>query len=139
REPSRRAVRDALLVEQIRQARQGYRRVYGVRKTWRELQRRGVTDVGRERVGRVMRRQGWHGVRRGRPGTTRRGEAAAERARDLVNRDFTATAPNELWVADMTYVAITGGYCYLAFILDVYARRLVGWQLARHMRTSLVL
>jgi putative transposase len=139
RKPSARSVRDAELVEVIRAARTGYRRVYGARKTWRELRRRGITDAGRERIARLMRSQGWRGVRRGRGVRTTKADLAAERARDLVQRSFVARGPNQLWVADLTYVRTFSGFAYLAFILDVYSRRIVGWQIATHMRTELVL
>jgi putative transposase len=139
RTPSARALRDAELMVEIEAARDGYRRVYGQRKTWRELQRRGV-DVGRDRVARLMRQAGLQGVRRGRrPRTTTPAESAAERARDLVERRFVASGPNQLWVADITYLRTYGGFVYLAFILDVYSRLIVGWQLASHLRTELVL
>ena len=139
RTPSERARRDQALVREIHAARAGYRRVYGVRKTWRELARRGVA-VGRDRVGRLMRAEGLEGVRRGRrPRTTTPAETAAERARDLVGRRFVADRPNALWVADLTYIRTFVGFCYLAFILDVFSRRIVGWQIATHMRTELVL
>ncbi len=139
REPSRRELRDRELVAEIHTARAGYRRVYGVRKTWKELRRRGV-EVGRDRVGRLMRREGLEGVRRGkRKRTTIPDEAALERARDLVQRDFSAPAPNRLWVADLTYIRTWQGFVYLAFILDVFSRMIVGWQLQTHMRTELVM
>jgi len=139
RKPSRRALSDQLLVEQIYAAREGYRRVYGVRKTWREMQRRGVA-VGRDHVARLMRQECLEGVRRGKKRrTTIVDEAALERARDLVQRDFTATCPNEKWVADITYIRTWNGFVYLAFVLDCYSRMLVGWQLATHLRTDLVL
>jgi putative transposase len=139
RKPSRRALEDCVLIAEIQAAREGYRRVYGVRKTWKELRRRGV-EVGRDRVARLMRQEGLEGVRRGKKKqTTIPGEAALERARDLLQRDFTATAPNEKWVADLTYVRTWNGFVYLAFILDCYSRVIVGWQLATHMRTELVM
>jgi len=139
RRPSRRELGDRELVAEINAAREGYRRVYGVRKTWRELRRRGITDAGRDRAARLMRQAGLRGVQRGRRRrTTTPDEAAAERARDLVGRDFTATRPNQLWVADLTYVRTWQGFAYLAFILDVYSRMIVGWQLATHMRSDLV-
>ena len=139
RPSSARAIRDAELVVEIHAARVGYRSRYGVRKTWKQLRRNGVTDAGRERVARLMRREGLHGVQRGRrPRTTRRDETAVYRAEDLVNRDFTASQPNQLWVADLTYVRTWQGFAYLAFILDVYSRMIVGWQLATHMRSDLV-
>jgi putative transposase len=138
RKPSRRALEDRTLVREIYAAREGYRSVYGVRKTWKELRRRGV-DVGRDRVARLMRAEGLEGVRRGKKRTTIPDEAAAERARDLLQRDFTATRPNVKWVCDVTYLRTWNGFCYLAFILDCHSRMLVGWQLATHLRTELVL
>jgi len=139
RKPSRRELRDRELIAEIHAARSGYRRVYGVRKTWKELKRRGL-DVGRDRVARLMRQDGLEGVRRGKKKrTTIADEAAAERARDLLQRDFRATRPNEKWVCDVTYVRTWQGFCYLAFILDCFSRMIVGWQLAAHLRTELVL
>jgi transposase InsO family protein len=127
-----------VLIGEIHAAREGYRRVYGVRKTWKELKRRDV-EVGRDRVARLMRQEGLEGVRRGKPKrTTIPDETAAGRARDL-QRDFTAGGPNEKWVADITYLRTWSGFCYLAFILDCYSRTIVGWQLATHQRTELVL
>jgi transposase InsO family protein len=138
RDPSLRDRGDVVLVAQIITARTGHRRSYGQRRTWRELTDRGV-DAGRDRVARLMREQGMTGVVRGRRhATTIRDESCAGRAEDLVERDFTAPAPNRLWVADFTYLRTTGGFIYLAFVLDVYSRMIVGWQLASHRRTSLV-
>jgi putative transposase len=139
RKPSARALADRQLVTEIHVAREGYRRVYGVRKTWKELKRRGV-HVGRDHVARLMRQEGLEGVRRGKKRrTTIVDEAALERARDLLQRDFVATRPNEKWVADITYIRTWNGFVYLAFILDCYSRMIVGWQLATHLRTDLVL
>jgi putative transposase len=139
RKPCRRALADRELVKEIYAAREGYRRVYGVRKTWKQLKRDGV-EVGRDHVGRLMRQQGLEGKRRGRKHrTTIADEAAVEKARDLLQRDFTATRPNEKWVADITYLRAWNGFVHLAFILDCYSRMIVGWQLAAHMRTDLVL
>ncbi len=139
RYPSPRALDDARLVGEIDAARQGYRRAYGARKTWRELHRRGEM-VGRDRVARLMRQHGWEGIRKGvGRRTTVQDETAAQAARDLVGRRFVAARPDELWVADLTYLRAWGGFLYLAFILDVYGRRVVGWQIATHMRTQLVL
>jgi len=138
RKLSARARRDAELVALIGEARSGYRSVYGTKKTWHELRRRGVT-VGRDRVARLLREQSLKGLRRGRPLRTTIPDATADRARDLVRRQFRASAPDRLWVADLTYLETREGVCYLAFILDVYSRRIVGWQLARHMRSELVL
>jgi hypothetical protein len=139
RKPSRRELADLALLAEIEAARSGYRRVYGTRKTWLELRRRGV-DVGRDRVSRVMRQHGIEGKLRGRKKrTTIPDEAAVEHARDLLQRDFSATRPNEKWVCDLTYLRTWNGFLYLAFVLDCYSRMIVGWQLATHMRTELVL
>lgn len=139
RVPSRRELADRELLTEIEAARTGRRRVYGARKTWKELRRRDV-EVGRDQVARVMRQHGLMGkLRGGKKRTTIPGEAAIERARDLLQRDFTATRPNEKWVADITYIRTWNGFCYLVFILDCYSRRIVGWQLATHMRAELVL
>ena len=139
RKPSRRELADREFLVEIHAARMGYRRVYGARKTWKELKRREVA-VGRDHVARLMRLEGIEGKRRGRKHrTTIPDEAAVERARDLLQRDFTATRPNEKWVADITYIRTWNGFVYLAFILDCYSRMIVGWQLAPHMRTELVM
>jgi putative transposase len=139
RKPSRRELADRELLAAIEAARSGYRRAYGARKTWRELRRRGV-DVGRDQVARVMREHGIEGKRRGgKKRTTIPDEAALESARDLLRRDFSATRPNEKWVADLTYIRTWSGFVYLAFILDCCSRMIVGWQLATHMRAALVL
>ena len=139
RVPSARELADRELVEEIHAARAGYRRAYGARKTWKELKRRDV-EVGRDHVARLMRREGpgrlpaRHQATHHDPGRDR------DRARpDLLKRDFTATRPNEKWVADFTYVRTWNGFVYLAFILDCYSRKIVGWQIATHMRHELVL
>lgn len=139
RKPSARALSDRDLLVEIELARSGRRSVYGARKTWKELRRRDV-DAGRDQVARVMRQAGLQGKLRGRKHrTTIPDEAAAELARDLLQRDFTATRPNEKWVADLTYIRTWNGFVYLAFILDCFSRKIVGWQLATHMRKELVL
>jgi putative transposase len=139
RVPSRRELADRELLVEIEAARSGRRRVYGARKTWKELRRRDV-DAGRDQVARVMRQHGLEGKLRGsKKRTTVPDEAAVERARDLLQRDFTATRPNEKWVADLTYIRTWNGFVYLAFILDCHSRMIVGWQLATHMRAELVL
>ena len=121
RKPSRRAIEDRWLVGETYAAREGYRAVYGVRKTWKELKRRDVA-VGRDRVARLMRAEGLEGVRRGKKHrTTIPNEAALERARDLLQRDFTATRPNEKWVADITYLRTWNGFVYLASSSTVIA------------------
>ena len=126
-------------MKEIYAAREGYRRVYGVRKTWKQLKRQGI-DVGRDHVARLMHQEGLEGTRRGKKRrTTIPDEAAVERARDLLQRDFVATRPNEKWVCDVTYLRTWSGFVYLAFILDCYSRMIVGWQLATHLRAELVL
>ena len=139
RAPSKRAVRDAEIVELIARAR-GNRFVcrFGARKMWLHLRRNGH-DVARCTVERLMAHQGWSGVLRGkRPRTTIPAPEHA-RAADLVDRDFTATEPNQLWVADFTYVATWSGTVYVAFVFDVFSRRIVGWRAATKMTTELVL
>jgi putative transposase len=139
RKPSGRELGDRELLGEIEAARSGYRRVYGARKTWLELRRRGI-DVGRDQVTRVMREHGIQGKLRGRRHrTTIADETALEQARDLLQRDFAATRPNEKWVCDITYLRTWTGFLHLAFVLDCYSRMIVGWQLASHMRTELVL
>jgi len=113
-------------------------RVYGARKVWRQMNREGIR-VARCTVERLMRRLGIKGVVRGRRCRTTISDAAAVRPLDLVNRDFRATRPNQLWVADLTYVATWIGFVYVAFITDVFARRIVGWRVSNSMRTELVL
>jgi transposase InsO family protein len=139
RVPSARELADRELLAEIERVRYGHRKAYGARKTWKQLKRCGV-EVGRDQVARVMRVNGLEGkLRGGKKRTTIPDEAVVERARDLLQRDFSATRPNEKWVADFTYVRTWHGFLYLAFILDCYSRMIVGWQLATHMRKELVL
>ena len=113
--------------------------VYGPRKLWKQLRREGHR-VARCTVERLMRAMGLRGVSRGRAWvTTTRAEAAAERPADLVGRQFAATRPNQLWVADFTYVATWRGFVYVAFVIDVFARRIVGWRVSASLRTDFVL
>jgi putative transposase len=100
--------------------------VYGVRKMWWLLNREGH-QVGRDRVARLMRQAGLHGVVRGRKIFTTRTDTADHRPDDLVQRRFTAPAPNRLWVADLTCVRTWAGFCYVAFVVDVYSRMILGW------------
>ena len=138
RVPSARDLSDLELLARIGEARSGYRKAYGARKTWKELKRRDV-EVGRDQVARVMRQNGLEGKRKGgKKRTTIAEETATERTRDLLQRDFTATGPNQKWLCDLTYVRTWNGFVYLAFVLDCYSRMIVGWQLARHMRAELV-
>ncbi len=140
RPPSARAVRDAEIVAEIRRMRTEYEEVYGARKTWLELNRRGI-PVARCTVERVMARDGMRGARRGRKvRTTVPGRGPGhERAPDLLKRDFTAPAPNRRWVADFTYVATLAGTVYVAFTVDIFSRMVTGWAAARHKRAKLVL
>jgi putative transposase len=112
--------------------------VYRVRKVWRQLNREDI-EVARCTVERLMKRLGIEGARRGRSCRTTIPDNAAERPADLVQRQFVADRPNQLWVADITYVATWSGFAYVAFVTDVFARRIVGWRVARSMRTDLVL
>lgn len=139
RPPSARAGRDTWLVEQIRRVHQVNYGVYGARRVWHALRRDGI-EVARCTVERLMREHGIEGVIRGRRRrTTTIVEQAAARPADLVNRQFTARRPNTLWVADLTYVRTFCGWVYVAFVLDVYSRMIVGWQVANHLRTDLPL
>jgi transposase InsO family protein len=113
-------------------------RVYGARKVWRQLNREQFV-VARCTVERLMRTLGLQGVVRGRSCRTTVSDNEADRPPDLVKRQFTATRPNQLWVADITYVATWVGFVYVAFVIDVYARRIVGWRVGNSLRTELVL
>jgi putative transposase len=138
RPPSARALRDAQLKIEIRRVWDANFQVYGAEKLWRQLGREGI-PVGRDRVARLMGELGIRGVMRGaRRRTTTPGQAD-QRPADLVNRQFTAPAPNRLWVADLTYVATWAGFCYAAFIIDAYSRAIVGWRIARTLRAELAL
>ena len=138
RNPSAHARKDTELCEKIRSYHQASRGTYGAPRIHADLAAEG-TRVGRKRVARLMRVAGLQGVsRRKGPQTTVR-DIQSRPASDLVNRDFTAVAPNRLWVADITYVSTLVGFLYLAVVLDVFSRRIVGWSMAPHMRTELVL
>jgi len=141
RDPSRqpaRAKRDAYLRGEIRRVHSSNFDLYGVRKVWRQLGREGTT-VARCTVERLMRELGLAGVVRGRRCRTTVADEAASRPADLVDRNFTATRPNQLWVSDLTYVATWRGFIYVAFVIDVFARSIVGWRALTSLRTDLVL
>jgi putative transposase len=139
RPPSIRALRDAELKAEIHRVWKDNFEVYGARKVWRQLGREGVA-VGRDRVARLMGELGICGVVRGKPRrTTIPAETAADRPADLVERNFTAPAPNRLWVADLTYVATWAGFAYVAFIIDAFSRMIVGWRVATTLRAELAL
>jgi putative transposase len=112
--------------------------VYGARKLWRQLRREGI-PVGRDRIARLMRELGIAGVVRGARKRTTIPAADAVRPGDLVERQFTAPAPNRLWVADITYIATWSGFCYAAFIIDAFSRRIVGWRVSASLRAELAL
>jgi putative transposase len=137
-EPSARARRDAQLLIEIRRVHDRSRGLYGARKVWWQLRREGIL-AARCSVERLMRQAGLEGVRRSRKRRTTIPDAQAERPRDRVERDFTADRPNRLWVADFTYVMTWSGVVYVAFVIDAFSRRIVGWKADMTMKTSLVL
>ena len=142
RDPSRRSVRavsDAVLRVIIRQIWDENHRVYGPRNVWKQMGREGLR-VARCRVRRLMRALGLVGASRGRAWTTTTdSQPHADRPADLVDRQFTATRPNQLWLADFTYVATWRGFVYVAFVIDVFARRIVGWRVSSSLATDFVL
>ena len=112
--------------------------VYGARKVWRQLNREGIT-VARCTVQRLMRELGLQGAVRGKTRRTTVADDTTLRPADLVKRDFSAVRPNQLWVADLTYVATWSGFVYASFVIDAYSRFIVGWQTSRSLRTDLAL
>jgi len=138
RPPSPWALGDERLLVEIRRAYEASRRRYGPRKVWRQLRREG-TCVARCTVERLMRAEGLRGVVRGKRVFTTQPDETAPRPDDLVERDFSAPAPNRLWVADLTYVRTWAGFVYVAFVFDVYSRFICGWQAASHLRADLAL
>jgi putative transposase len=140
-DPHRRSARerrDDDLSQEIRRVFAENFGVYGVRKVWRQLQREGV-DVARCTVARLMRQMSLKGVVRGRSIRTTVSDAAAPCPRDRVNRQFNAPRPNALWVSDFTFVATWSGFVYVAFVIDAFARRIVGWRVSRSARAEFVL
>jgi putative transposase len=136
--PTARSVRDAELKTQISRVHTENFSVYGVRKVWRQLHREGI-PAARCTVARLMRDLGLQGARRGKKIRTTVRDDGHERAADLLRRDFTASRPSERWVADFTYVATWSGIVYVAFVVDVYSRAIVGWSAATSKRAKLVL
>lgn len=122
----------------VRQLWEDNYRVYGARKVWKAA-RRGGHDVGRDQVARLMRAAGIEGVRRTKRVRTTKADPGMPRHPDLVRRDFTAMAPNQLWVTDLTFVPTWAGVAYVCFIIDACSRTIVGWRVASHMRTTMVL
>ena len=138
RPPSERDKENAALTEKIREIHSRSRQVYGYPRVHAELRALGVR-CSRKRVARLMRKAGLRGCLRVRKRrTTRRDPYAAAPVPDLVKRNFAAAAPNKIWTADITYVGTREGFLYLAFILDVYSRKVVGWSMTNHLRTELV-
>jgi transposase InsO family protein len=136
---SARAQRDAELRAAIQRVWDDNDQVYGPRKVWKQLRREG-TRVARCTIERLMREMGLRGVSRGRAWKiTTQPDPAAARPTDLVDRHFGATRPNQLWVADLTYVATWRGFVYVAFVIDVFARRIVGWRVSASLATDIVL
>jgi len=141
REPHRRcvrAIRDEALGPQIERVWNSNMQVYGADKVWRQLAREG-TSVARCTVERLMRQQGLRGVKRGKVVRTTISDRRAPCPLDRVNRQFRAERPNQLWVSDFTYVSTWQGWLYVAFVIDVFARRIVGWRVSSSMHTDFVL
>ena len=138
RPPSKRSLEDEQLKVKIERVHAENFEVYGVRKVWRQLRREDV-EVGRDHVGRLMDELGLCGVTRTKKVRTTSPAPESERPGDLVHRVFTADAPDQLWVADLTYVWTPRGFCYTALIIDAFSRRIVGWRVSSSLRTDLAL
>jgi putative transposase len=138
RDPSARTLRDAALLAEIRRVHEQSHGLYGARKVWWQLRLDGI-PAARCSVERLMRQAGLEGVVRGKRRRTTICDEQADRPADLVDRDFSADVPNRLWVADFTYVMTWSGVVYVAFVIDAFSRRIVGWKADTTMKTSLVL
>jgi putative transposase len=137
--PSARALRDVVMTQVLVMLWIANRKVYGAHKLWKAARRAGH-DIGRDRVARLMRELGIEGISRRRKKIfTTISDPDALRAPDLVNRNFKAAAPNQLWVTDLTYVPTRSGMAYVCFIVDAFSRRIVGWRVAANMKTDMVL
>jgi putative transposase len=136
--PSARAERDAGLIPRLVALWKANYEVYGSRKLWKAARRAGI-EIGRDQTARLMRQAGIQGAVRSKRVRTTRRDRAAGRHPDLVKRQFDATRPNELWVTDLTFVATWAGVAYVCFIVDAFSRMIVGWRVAGHMRTAMVL
>ena len=136
--PSARALSDETLMTEIRRLYAANYSVYGARKVWRQLKREGH-PVARCTVERLMRKTGLRGAVRGKTWKTTKSDASAPRPADLVDRQFKVTAPNRLWVADLTYIRTWAGMCYAAFVVDAYSRMILGWQTSTSLRADLAL
>jgi len=135
---SARAIRDAVMMPILLALFSANYKVYGAHKLWKAARRAGY-DIGRDQVARLMRQLGIRGVSRRRKVRTTVPDEDARRPPDLVERDFTADRPNLLWVTDLTFVSTWEGTAYVCFIIDAFSRRIVGWRVAAHMRTAMVL
>ena len=135
---SDRARRDEQLMPDIQRVWEENHCNYGARKVWKQLNRESI-PVARCTVERLMKQLGLEGVRRGKRCITTVPDEAANKPLDLVNREFVAQRPNQLWVADITYVATWSGFVYVAFVVDVFSRYIVGWRVLKHMQTDLIL
>jgi putative transposase len=138
RAPSRRAVRDAEHGPRLVELWKANYEVYGSRKLWKAARRAGI-DIGRDQTARLMGQAGIQGALRSKRVRTTHRDGRAGRHPDLVKRQFTATEPNRLWVTDLTFVATWAGVAYVCFIVDAFSRMIVGWRVASHMRTPMVL
>ena len=138
-EPSARALRDAVMTQILLTLWIANRKVYGAHKLWKAARRAGH-GIGRDQVARLMRELGIEGISRRRKRIfTTIADPEAVRAPDLVNRNFKAATPNQLWVTDLTYVPTRSGMAYVCFIVDAFSRRIVGWRVAANMKTDMVL
>ncbi len=135
---SERARRDDKLMPEIQRVWEENHRNYGARKVWKQLHRESL-PAARCTVERLMKQLSLEGVRRGKSCKTTIPDEAAHKPLDLVQRQFTASHPNQLWVADITYVATWSGFVYVAFVVDVFSRYIVGWRVLKHMQTDLIL
>lgn len=135
---SARAQRDAMLIPVVEQVWNANLQVYGADKVWKQINREGI-EVARCTVERLMRRLGLRGVKRGKVVRTTVSDTSAPCPLDKVNRQFRAERPNQLWVSDFTYVSTWQGWLYVAFVVDVFARRIVGWRVSTSMTTDFVL
>ena len=135
RPASARSVRDEMLAEEVQRIHQANYSVYGVRKMWHAMRHAGW-NVGRDQVARLMKIAGLQGVRRGRKPVTTCSADGDDQRPDLVERRFVADRPQQLWVADITYVRMLSGFCYVAFVTDVFSRRIVGWAVAPTLHTE---
>jgi len=138
RVPCARVLNDVMLSPQLCDLWKNNFEVYGVRKLWRAARRAGI-NIGRDQTARLMKNLGMRGVLRSKRVKTTRPDPTAVRHPDLVKRHFSASAPNQLWVTDLTFVATWAGVAYVFFIIDVFSRMIVGWRVASHMRTETVL